>query len=89
VKVPDKKVYSHTNTKIQNDGTVKKKDIYKKTYKTKRVCENENIVEKRPEIRVKYYYEMTEWVDEQNYMITSGNHLQKARFETYQEYCLI
>lgn len=60
-KVPTHKVYSHTETQVFNDGTVKKKDKYKKQFTNRRVCKNVNVVESRPEYRPKYYYKIWEW----------------------------
>jgi len=62
--VPSHKEYSHTNTQVEEDGTVKKKDIYRVVYKkeVKNYCWEEVQVQKIPEYRTKYIYSIWEWI---------------------------
>lgn len=61
--IPSHKEYSHTNTKVEEDGTVRKKDIYRVVTKKglKTYCWNDVEIERVPEYRQKYIYTIWEW----------------------------
>ena len=86
-KVPSHKEYSHTNTKIKEDGSVIKKDNYKTIFKNniKTYCYPEKILKKVPEFRTKYYYQIFVWTDLEP-LITKGNgRNMKPYFAKYRE----
>eukprot|EP01080_Neovahlkampfia_damariscottae_P006329 gene6329-10336_t len=86
-KVPSHKEYSHTNTKIKDDGTVIKKDNYKTVYKNnvKTYCYDEKVTKKVPEFRTKYYYQILVWTN-LDPLVTKGNGKnQKPYFAKYKK----
>jgi hypothetical protein len=62
--VPSHKEYSHTNTKVDDDGTIRKKEVYRVVTRKqiKNYCWDEIEIERVPEYRPFYTYAIMEWM---------------------------
>jgi hypothetical protein len=86
-KVPSYKEYSHTNTKVLEDGTVKKQDVYRTVMKddVKNYCYMEKETHQVPEYRTKYKYQLWTWVDLEVLKTSGQGKNQKPYFAKYRE----